>query len=69
MEYILYSTNCPKCNILEKKLNQKNISFTKITDFNEEELLSKGFTAVPVSLIDNKYYDFKEAVDYINTLK
>lgn len=69
MEYILYSTNCPKCNILEKKLNQKNISFTKITDFNEEELLSKGFTAAPVSLIDNKYYDFKEAVDYINTLK
>ena len=29
MEIILYSTNCPKCKILEKKLTEKNIKFTK----------------------------------------
>ena len=29
MEVILYSTNCPRCSVLEKKLSSANISYVK----------------------------------------
>ena len=42
MEYILYSTHCPKCNVLEKKLNSKSIQYTIIDDIEElKKCLSK----------------------------
>ena len=34
MEVILYSTGCPKCQVLEKKMHQKNINFIINTDVN-----------------------------------
>ena len=32
MNVILYSTHCPKCCVLEKKLKQKNISYDEVND-------------------------------------
>ncbi len=66
----LYSTNCPRCNVLEKKLNQSNIKFKKINDFNPDELLEKGFTTAPILYDEDKntYMQFKEAIEYINSL-
>ena len=49
----LYSTNCPRCNVLEKKLIQKNINFTKIIDFDPKKLIDLGFSTAPVCCIDN----------------
>ena len=46
MNVILYTTHCPKCLVLEKKLTSKNIEFEEITD--NELMLKKGFTIVPV---------------------
>ena len=65
----LYSTNCPKCNILEKKLLSKNIEYNKITEFNPEELTSRGFYTAPVIEINGTFYDFKDANNYINSIK
>lgn len=65
----LYSSNCPKCNILEKKLNQENIKFEKITDFDTDEMLRNGFTSLPMMNIDGVWYDFKESINYINAIK
>jgi glutaredoxin len=31
----LYSTGCPKCKVLETKLNNKNIEFNVNTDVDE----------------------------------
>ena len=44
MSVILYTTHCPKCLVLEKKLASKNIEFEEITD--NELMLKKGFTIV-----------------------
>ena len=41
---ILYSTNCPKCNVLEKKLQSKNIDFEICNDV--DLMLSKGIWIV-----------------------
>lgn len=64
MEIILYSTNCPKCKILEKKLTEKNIKFTK--NNNVIEMTELGIDQVPVLSIDGKLLDFVEANKWIN---
>ena len=32
MSVVLFSTHCPRCNVLEKKLQQKNISYEEVND-------------------------------------
>ncbi len=75
MDIILYSTNCPKCNILEKKLDQKNLKYKKVTDFNIQSMIDRGFSTAPIlyvvydnSKTDGFYYDFKDAVNFINNI-
>lgn len=63
---ILYSTHCPKCCVLEKKLKQKNISYDEVNDI--EIMKRKGYLTVPVLEIDGESMDFKKAINWINTL-
>lgn len=64
MTVTLYSTHCPKCNVLEKKLKQKNISYEEVNDV--EIMKEKGYLSVPVLEIDGVSMDFKTASDWIN---
>ena len=64
MEITLYSTHCPRCNVLEKKLQQKNISYEEINDV--EIMKEKGYLTVPILEVDGKSMDFKAANDWIN---
>ena len=61
---ILYSTDCPRCHVLEQKLNRLGIIFTKNTDV--DEMISLGIVSVPVLRVSNKLYNFKEANDLLN---
>lgn len=60
----LFSTGCPRCMVLEKKLNQKSIQFTK--NDNIDELIQKGYSTAPVLKVDDKYLEFNEAIKYVN---
>lgn len=60
----LYTTGCPKCKVLEKKLTENGIKFTKIDD--KEEMINKNILNVPVLEIDGKIMGFVEANDWIN---
>ena len=64
MDVILYSTNCPKCNILEQKLKDKNIEFEICTDV--DLMQSKGFTMAPMLEKEGEALDFGSAVKWIN---
>ena len=66
MNVILYSTNCPMCNVLEKKLRHKDIAFDEINDV--EVMRSKGFLSAPMLEVDGNIMNFKEAIDWINSL-
>ena len=66
MNVILYTTHCPKCSVLEKKLKQKNISYEEVNDI--EIMKEKGYLTVPGLEIDGASMDFKQAVDWINSL-
>ncbi len=64
MKIILYSTHCPKCNVLTKKLQQKNIDYKEITDI--EKMKSLGITEVPILEVDGKMLSFSKANEWIN---
>lgn len=61
---ILYSTHCPKCNVLEKKLKQKNISYKEVNDI--EKMKEKGYLSVPILEVNDVSMDFKTASDWLN---
>lgn len=64
MAIVLYSTGCPKCNVLIKKLTAKSIEFTENDDV--DEMLKKGMQSVPWLEVDGKLMDFSEANKWIN---
>ena len=66
MEITLYSTHCPRCNVLEKKLQQKKIDYKEINDV--EIMKEKGYLTVPILEVDGKSMNFKEAFNYVNSL-
>lgn len=63
MNVTLYSTNCPKCKILETKLNKKGISYSIVTDVNT--MLEKGFTQAPVLEVDGEVKEFRAANTWV----
>ena len=64
---ILYTTNCPRCHILEAKLNEKHISFSK---FEGEEAIGyiqgRGFLSAPLLIVDGEAMDFGKAIKWVN---
>ena len=51
MSVVLYSTHCPRCVVLEKKLKGKAIDYIEIND--EGEMRRKGYLDLPVLEVDN----------------
>jgi len=64
MGIVLYSTNCPKCKVLETKLKQKGIEYELNT--NQDEMINKGFLSIPVLEVDGNTMDFLQANKWIN---
>lgn len=64
MRVILYSTNCPKCNVLKKKLEQKNIDFELVTD--QDIMIEKGFMSAPMLEVDGNIMKFSDANEWVN---
>lgn len=64
MQVILYTTHCPKCLVLEKKLQSKNINYVENTD--TDLMISKGFKTTPMLEVDGNIMDFKAANTWIN---
>lgn len=63
MNVTLYSTNCPKCKVLESKLNQHGVGYN--VNHDVEIMKAKGFDFLPKLEVDGVVYNFKEAVDWI----
>ena len=65
MRVTLYSTHCPRCNVLEKKLKQKKILYKEVNDI--EAMKEKGYFNVPVLEVNDTNMDFKAAIDWVNS--
>ena len=64
MNVVLYTTGCPKCVILEKKMAQKGIEYTQETDV--DLMTEKGFMSLPMLEVDGNVMDFGAAVRWLN---
>lgn len=60
----MYSTGCPKCTVLKKKLDEKNIQYT--IESNEEKMLALNISVVPVLSVDGNLMSFADAVKWLN---
>jgi glutaredoxin len=61
---VLYTIDCPKCKILESKLNLKNISYEVFKD--KDKMIEKGLSTMPVLEVDGQLLDFGKAIKWIN---
>ena len=67
MNITLYSTHCPRCTVLEKKLQMAGLTFD-IND-NPDAIIALGFKTAPILAVDNDIYQFKQACDWIADYK
>lgn len=65
---VLYSTHCPKCRVIEKKLEQKNIDY-ELVEAKEPNvinmLMEKGFRQMPILAVEGQFLDFSKANKWI----
>ena len=66
MKVVLYSTHCPRCNVLEEKLEDEDIEYTIVED--QSIMQEKGFMSAPMLEVDGEYMDFAKAVKWVNSL-
>ena len=59
----LYSTGCPKCKVLKRKLEDLSIDFRILYDM--DRLLELGFMEAPVLQVDGQYLNFSKAIKWI----
>ena len=64
MTVTLYSTGCPKCTILEKKMIMKGIDYFVVDDV--DLMQEKGFTTLPMLEVDGETMDFGKAIKWVN---
>ena len=66
MNVVLYTIGCKSCEILEKKLEAKNIKFLRVSD--EETLIAKGFekSTFPILEVGGVVMSYKTAVQWVN---
>ena len=61
---VLFTIDCPKCKILEKKLEQSGIEYAVCRD--KELMIEQGFDLLPVLKVDKEVLGFKEAIEWLN---
>ena len=62
--YTIYSTGCPRCNVLKAKMEQKGLEYTECQDV--EKMRSIGLQSVPVLDADGELLTFEQAIKFIN---
>lgn len=63
MKIILYSTDCPRCRILEQKLEAAGIWYNIVND--TEIMAAKGYFYLPILEVNDIAYEFGDAVKWI----
>lgn len=64
---VLYSSHCPKCDMIEKILKEKGINFILEEDENVYLPLAEenGIDSMPFAEVNGKIFDIKDLQEYI----
>lgn len=60
---ILYSTGCPRCSVLKKKLGEKGIPYTE--NNSVDEMLELGIMTVPVLSVGGELKNFTDSIAWL----
>ena len=63
MNIIFYTTGCPKCSVLKKKLDMAHIQYEVCRD--TEVMQNKGMSSAPALEVEGQLLNFKEAVEWL----
>ena len=63
---VLYTTGCPRCRVLERKLDEAGISYAEEEDVNY--LVRIGMKSAPALEVDGRLLDFSEALLWVSGL-
>lgn len=66
MRVTLYTTHCPKCRVIEKKLAQARVEYIEVSDV--QEMTKLGFKSAPMLDVDGKIMDFMDANRWLKNL-
>ena len=67
---IFYTINCSNCNVLKRKLDEKQIVYKLVEgDEAREAMLNAGMTSAPMLKIDDKNMSFIEAIKWVRLWK
>lgn len=69
MSIELFSTNCPKCKILETKLREKKVLFQLFEGERAiESIQERGFMTAPLLCVDGKNMEFNAAMKWLSDI-
>lgn len=60
----LYTTHCPQCNVLQKKLDAAGVEYEVSEDI--QKMLELGYMSAPLLMINDEPYTFKEACIWVD---
>lgn len=63
MKIILYTTGCPRCGVLEKKLADAAIEFE--TNSDTKVMAEKGYFYLPILEVDDEAMEFGDAIKWL----
>lgn len=63
-EVILFSTGCPRCQVLKSKLSAIGVNYRVETSV--DEMTKLGLTEVPALMVNGKLLGFMDAVRWAN---
>lgn len=63
MDIIFYTTGCPKCNVLKKKMDAVGLEYT--INSNVDEMLDLGIQTAPYLKVNDELLDFSRAVVWL----
>lgn len=66
-EVIFYTTGCPKCAVLKKKMDQKHIFYRSVSSM--DEMLKVGLKSAPALSVDGTLMDYSAAIQWVNGIE
>ena len=60
---ILYTTHCPKCRVLKKKLDDRGVIYDEVDDI--DEMLKLGIKSAPMLSVFGTLLDFGQAINWV----
>lgn len=60
---VLYTIDCPKCKILERKLKEADVEYEVVKDV--DAMMSLGVNSAPVLGVGESLLNFNEAIGWV----